>query len=188
MQNYKKVALKLHGLSQSDQQWLLAKLPLQHRKGLRGLLNELEELGIPRENTLVEDWEPSNEKNAVSVSDQEDNKAIDELSNANAQQLSSLCKEEPDELVAALLGMRDWSWKEDVLASLHETRRHSIRTIMNKSQLKISELTANSLCESVLLHLHLTPPRVESANQIEQLVPDFNKRGRRKFGWLPWRR
>lgn len=49
----RRAALTLHALAVPDREWLLAQLPTAHRTALRGLLDELHELGIPADAAVI---------------------------------------------------------------------------------------------------------------------------------------
>lgn len=50
---YRRAALTLHALSAADRTWLLAQLPEAHRVALQSLLEELQSLQIPADETVI---------------------------------------------------------------------------------------------------------------------------------------
>ena len=53
MKGIRQAALCLHGLNEHDRKWLLNQLPSIHRNALRGMLRELNQIGVPRGQSWV---------------------------------------------------------------------------------------------------------------------------------------
>ena len=126
MEAYKKVALRLHSFTTSDQQWLLSQLPELQSQKLLSLINELESLGIPKASAYLSDVEqiPKSNTGKKKFSDLPAYFAIIESCHASA--IDSLLSHESHTLVAIVLQAYAWSWRQEFMNKLNPERKQSI--------------------------------------------------------------
>jgi hypothetical protein len=110
----RKAALILHAMSETDQLWALAQLAPNKRAELAPLLAELVELGIPGDDSLLEDaFSPS------SAPDVRELVAVEEVVDRMAvHHVCTLLRDEPAPFVAKLLDARAWPWADEVAQRL----------------------------------------------------------------------
>ncbi|HEX5682651.1 MAG TPA: hypothetical protein VFY73_01340 [Ideonella sp.] len=110
-------ALLLHSLSDTDRAWALSQLDSGARDALRPLLDELLELGVPRDPVWVRQVlaesapSPSGRMDAIHA-------PRERIANADPQSVASLLLREPRGLVQRVLAMGPWPWTEAVRAAL----------------------------------------------------------------------
>jgi hypothetical protein len=117
MPAHRQSALLLHGLSQADQRWILAQLPQDDARVLRGHLRELRQLGIPADPSLV----PS-----APAGGQDPDLDAGVVGRASAASLQLALADEPAWLPAQLLALRPWPWRAAFLDGLAPERRAAI--------------------------------------------------------------
>lgn len=117
----RRAALLLHAMGQADRDWVLGQLPASGRERLRDLLRELAELGIPRDATLLSQVvsapaavrEPSLDVEALPAATPSGTIAA-----ADPAHLAAVLRGEPVELVALLLSLREWAWRDAFLRQI----------------------------------------------------------------------
>ncbi len=173
MEHYQQAALSLHAMHASDRQWLLDRLPVSQRSRLASMLDELEQLGVPREPVLLD--EVSGEPPAPPV-----HPLAERLREHDARNLCHALESEPDVVAVALLG-RAGPWKRDVLAGMPPARRAAIEEAVDRAS-PLPDRTYEALCDATLRCLELTAPgRTAAAGKP-------TARRRRWLEKLPWRR
>lgn len=131
-------ALLLHAMPHADRQWLLERLSAQERGAIASLLDELVSLGIPRSQELLQQ---AIAQNATATQEAFASKRPPDATVSTVQALDSidaekdalawsrLCevlKEEPARLVARLLALHDWAWREKALRTLAPRKRQFV--------------------------------------------------------------
>lgn len=139
-------ALLLHAMTASDRDWLLARLDQSDRERLQVLLDELESLGIPADESILhqalasvhgEDGHDADQQRQTPVFDHTDSDAVMErMLTAGPEQLAAVLKAEPDLLIARFLGTHPWPWREEVLARLGPVKGRGIRKHMELLSLR----------------------------------------------------
>jgi hypothetical protein len=107
-------ALAIHALSDTDQQWMLSRLPGARRQALEPLLAELRELGIPRDPAVVADLNASSRQASAAGWSGSDAEWLARLPAARV--VAGLADESP-EVVSKLLACRPWPWAQAVAAA-----------------------------------------------------------------------
>jgi len=121
----RRAALLLHAMVPADRDWVLGQLPASGRERLRELLRELVELGIPRDATLLSQVVSAPSAAREPILDVEvlpDARAgatpAETVAAADPARLATLLRGEPVELVALLLSLRDWTWRDAFLRQI----------------------------------------------------------------------
>lgn len=122
----RQAALVLHALADADRAWVLASLPEAQRGLLQPLLAELHQLGIPREQAFL-DGEP--EDAACGPQVREDSWLLD-LDGDGVAALAVVLQAQPVQFIQALLAMRAWPWRAQLLESLGEEKRKAALAAM----------------------------------------------------------
>lgn len=124
-------ALLLHAMADSDRHWLLQRLDQTERQRLQTLLDELTALGIPSdEKILKQSLDCAGGGNSDAA---RHDTALRRLLLAAPESLAMLLKAEPDGLIARLLPVHDWPWRDELLARLGSVRAQGIREQMERS-------------------------------------------------------
>jgi len=140
MPELRQAALCIHGLSYKDQKWVLKKLPKQQRLAIKGMLRELDSIGIPTD----QDWLPQveeqvNTENFDKSFDEVMMKKIDVIDKASLFDIKKLLLVESDDFVASVMVARHWSWQEEFLGVLSKQRKSRIEYLLDeyrRNQLK----------------------------------------------------
>ena len=145
----RQAALLLHALGSADREWVLNSLPALQRDELRGLLQELQDLGIPADRHFLDqlalqavaanstrDGNHAAQKGEASLGGMGcsfDNfvNSMESLQPRQIEKLADLLGREPAGLVARLLNMKDWSWHEALLSRLDLNQRSQIRETLS---------------------------------------------------------
>ncbi|MGC7406526.1 hypothetical protein ACPWR0_23275 [Pandoraea pneumonica] len=100
-------ALTLHAMHPDDRQWALHALDGQQRDALMPLLDELRELGIPQDPTLLSSLSEPDTVRPVPPAGQD---GID-LDAMPADVVTAVLRSEPVRYVELLLGLHPWAWR-----------------------------------------------------------------------------
>ena len=112
--NERRAALVLHGLVEEDRDWVLARLSVTERGKLRALLDDLAELGIPKDaSALAAPAEPF----------------VREIDAVPPAHVHAVLRDEQDTTIATLLGLHAWRWHRSVLRLLGRRRRVAIERL-----------------------------------------------------------
>lgn len=128
-------ALLLHAMQHGDRQWVLERLPADERNQVAPLLEELEALGIPRNRDLLQTaiTQSAAPVESTAPSDSPESEAAFMLRSLDSippherapawTRLCAVLKEEPAGLIAQMLQLHDWSWKESALKAITPRKR-----------------------------------------------------------------
>jgi hypothetical protein len=124
----RRAALLVHAMAPADRAFILDALPEAQRTTLRGLLEELEALGIARDPAWVADATG----HAVHaprgpLSDEERLRALDE---EEMDSMVRLMRAEPAGVVARWLCAGDWPWHDQLLAGLEPGHRRRVEALL----------------------------------------------------------
>ncbi|HYD79890.1 MAG TPA: hypothetical protein VEC06_08775 [Paucimonas sp.] len=129
MSGHRQTALLLHELGEEDRRWLVGQIPDEDRSILKELLDELQSLRIPSDGNLLErvmapraEAPPSEPAGPAAPGDA--------VRRASAQQMSDLLAREPAWLLAIVLGIEAWPWREAFLSKLEPVRRDAVQAAM----------------------------------------------------------
>lgn len=126
-EGYRQSALLLHGLGKADRQWIMAQLPDEQRQALASQLVELEELGIPSDRTLTESLLVEARKRTATAPARAFGSA---LRQASAASVLPLLSGQPTWLVATVLCIEAWPWREAIYTGLDASRRERVKQSM----------------------------------------------------------
>jgi len=118
----RRAALTLHALSDADRGWLLAALPGTQRAVLQPLLAELRQLGIPREDAFLAGAQEHGAPAAAAGNDQ----WLLELDDVGVTALAGVLQAQPAQFTQALLALRPWPWRAQLLEALGEQTRSAV--------------------------------------------------------------
>jgi hypothetical protein len=124
---YRRAALQLYSLSESDRDWVLHKLPNERAERILRLIDELTELGIPKEQSWLIPAKTESESQFQSeqkVTPQQ--RAALEIESADIDVLEYVLDRESDAVVALILLYRSWSWRASYLNACNPQRRQRI--------------------------------------------------------------
>jgi hypothetical protein len=129
----RKAALLLHAMASETRLWLLEQLPAAQADALRALLAELNELGIPADQTLLREVlaDPDlSEPRAEAAPDAEAQLAA--IEKAGPGSLWLALREEPAGLIARLLALFDLQWERAFLDQLGPAKRHQVQSLLSR--------------------------------------------------------
>jgi hypothetical protein len=114
---YRRAALMLSSLGNADRDWILGRLQAEEQTELRVLLEELRGLGLAPSASLVKELalsRPAAEPAPASVA-------------VSAATAFAVLAREPDWLIALVLRLRPWPWRESFLRLLGTEWRMRVR-------------------------------------------------------------
>ena len=117
----RQAALVLHALVTKDRHWMMQRLPGAQRELVRPLLEELAQLGLPADKSLVDDV-----LGRMRTPQSIDGPVASSLEQASAHEVILLLQDEPDALVGKLLSLQAWAWKDKFILLLPPDRRAAV--------------------------------------------------------------
>lgn len=154
--SYRKAALLLHGLSAGDRKWLLNQLPEEAVREISRLLNELEDLGIPKDRNML--------KPALDTAQIIGKKRslIMRLDGYAPEKVYECLKDEPSFFIRRVLGVHAWRWSSQVKNRLLQNmdKKDSRHYFSSLSTLNMSDKNETLLLEAVLEKLDGIQPAV----------------------------
>lgn len=145
MEAYKKAALYLHGLNEEDASWMLQQLPEDKSSFLQTILDELQQLGIPKERTLLDDVLSSQQGIQAETAERE----VSFLASIDAGDIVSAFESESDEVFALFLSIHEWPWKEQALSGSGLREQKLKYYTAANTDVQISEKAKRALIKSV---------------------------------------
>jgi hypothetical protein len=208
----RKAALLLHAMPRGDRQWLLEQLPEAERASLNDLLAELETLGIPADRRLLDEamapvrsgpsssapspFGSSGRADATRGERPDVTGQLRLLEDANPIRLAAVLRDEPPGLIVQLLGLREWPWRERLLAQLGAPKRRQVeeRLARRGESATGAALAATALREQLVLAVSQRLRQGNDARRGDREFrqrsdvqpPEWMSRARRVSGWVPW--
>lgn len=127
----RQAAVLVHALSTKDRRWALQQLAPARRDRVTALVEELDALGVPRQQALIEaataDVPALELPVEASREDGSPESTLNAWINANgAAALAAILAGEPPALIARVLGLRDWAWRAEALRHLQPAVRADV--------------------------------------------------------------
>jgi len=111
MIGHRRAAVALFELHEVDRNWILEALPANDRGLLLKLLDELKELGFARDASLSTD-------SSALASDNDQDAPMEVLKHASDATMLAILENEPAILIARLLQIEEWPWKNSILEQM----------------------------------------------------------------------
>jgi hypothetical protein len=150
MEAYKKTALHLHSLNDSDRLWILGNLQAHQRERLSAMLEELSTLGIPRRPDLVSAVDQL--KMAEPASDQSPSpkedclpEPIKRLRDTGSEKILRILKEEQPAALAAVLSVYQWPWRQSAIDACDAIDRQWVVQAIEKMEGNLTQKVKNAL-------------------------------------------
>jgi hypothetical protein len=113
-----------------DRAWILERLPSLHAELLQGMIEELRELGIPADASLLRDASAAQPPPPPPLVEAPRDPVL-AIAEADLETLVLILKEEPPGLVARLLDLHPWPWEEALLARMHPDKLAQVQALRN---------------------------------------------------------
>lgn len=136
MSGHRRAAVALHGLKAEDRQWMLAELPAADQQILQQYIDELDALGFSYGPELAVDLAAKPITKPVKADEPENIAppgALQQLQKASAEQMLACLQDEPASLIARLIALHDWPWREALLTQMSALARQRVRTLLADS-------------------------------------------------------
>ena len=146
----RRAALLVHAMPAGDRDWLLGSLAPHHRVELELLLDELRELGIPPDETVLHEILAAQAHAQAPARPDGAIERLEKLAPHQVETLAQLLGREPPQLAATLLGLRAWPWAQALSAALAPANVTPRPTRAPALQ--------QALCESILRRLEACAP------------------------------
>jgi hypothetical protein len=133
----RKAALLLHTLSDLDRNWMLERLPAQHRRQLLDLVEELHGLGIPASQALldaVKDDTTAGRAPICTPADDSWESRCAEIDRAGPSAVWPILRDEPEHLIARVMAVRDWSWAPAIAQWLDPLQRSRVKGLLERGR------------------------------------------------------
>lgn len=181
----RKAALLLYTLSAADRDWMLARLPTEHRRQLLDLVDELRELGIPPSHVLLDAVKDDSVAGRSSASRQAGDSWdgwCAEIDCASPSAVWPILRTEPEQLIARVLSLHDWSWASGMAQWLDPMRRMTVRVLLERSMAaKCDDASALNvyLLAELVERIRALPPEI----RLSGLPVARSKPARRRVRW-----
>lgn len=168
----RQAALLLHGLGEIDRAWLLERLSEAERSAMVGLLSELGSLGIPSDRAFVEEVVAAAASRAAATdvdrgAGDAPEPRVASLARASPEAIANVLRDEPPGLVACVLRLHPWPWKEAVLGRLGPVAagriEQSLRERLPRGGAILSERLMEALSQRVDAERGRAPERYTAA-------------------------
>ena len=161
----RRAALTLHALGAADRAWLLAQLPPVQREQLQAMLRELEALGIPASGNLLQDLlgaadagvrpeagasqaaRAETSQLGSSTGFQQQQAALGRL---DAALVARILQSEPAGLIAQLLHIHAWPWRQAVLEQLGLVKRRRVEEFLDGLRRQVRPKAPDALHRSLV--------------------------------------
>ena len=176
-------ALVLHGLSPSDRDWMLSRLPGERADELRVLIDELQTLGLPADAELTaRALHAPQTASMPAKTPAAPTGAVQAIAAATVGQMQQVLHEEADSVRAIVASSSAWRWRERWLSRLEPLRAGRVRKLM------LEQATTPALREAVL---EAVAQRLRTLGKEQPAAPAaLPQRARRWFAQrleaLPW--
>ncbi|PRC93911.1 hypothetical protein [Solimicrobium silvestre] len=129
---YRQSALLLHGINKVDRQWILAQLAEEQHVQLSTHLEELTQMGMLANRSLVEGLlsRAAGKSDAPATSTEQPGYA---LRSAHADVVLHLLNKEPTWLIAAVLSIEAWPWREAIYIGLDASKRDRVKHALRET-------------------------------------------------------
>lgn len=161
----RRAALLLHAMAPADRAWMLAQLPEGARIRLQALLRELVALGIPHDAALLRQVAATRapaEEPILDVprGDPGSDVPFATVAGADAARLAAVLRDEPADLVATLLAVRDWTWRDAFLRQLGPLRARQVTECLaaRRGDARLGKAGERALLAAVVRRLRDVPP------------------------------
>lgn len=165
MNGLRRAALALHGLPESDKRWVLERLGGADRARLAQLLEELQKLGIPPDESLL----------AYAHKHMPAEPAPSRVREASAAQMLAILAREPAGLIAAVLRIESWPWQASFLARLDPAVRARVAAAMQDDSRR-SEKLGEALRSCLEMRLSAVPAARERWSRVLEFVARARRR------------
>lgn len=168
-------ALALHAMTAADRAWMLSQLPAHTRADLIALLNELDELGLPKDRTLLSSsvtGMPSTSTLKAAM-DSSQAQLIARVAALSPEAVASVLERESAVFGATLMAISTWPWRDQVMQRIGAARARRIAEASMTYAVRPGEardvamLEATLAC-SVIELAEDTRHRVRSAAPVER--------------------
>jgi flagellar motor switch protein FliG len=153
-------AILLHSLNDKDRNWLLKNMPINQREMLTELLEELREIGIPRDEKLIQDFfqecAPKTEliESITYVEITAEEAALKTISGADAFVMFKVLGKQPSIFIAKFLSIQPWDWKADFIELLDEQKMRTVfKMLALPAHAHLTERAKNELVQIVCASL-----------------------------------
>lgn len=150
----RRTALLLHTLQPEDRASLLGQFDAEEQRVLRGLLEELLELGIPHDKALLDETMAGLSGDKLLSADRSKTSAAQSGTAAHpdaivawldgfpAQQIVAVLKDESPELIGRILACHSWSWGAALVEQFEPLKRRQIKSLSHSVGQQAPRLTA----------------------------------------------
>ncbi len=171
----RRTALLLHTLQPEDRASLLGQFDAEEQRVLRGLLEELLELGIPRDKALLDETMAglsgdkllSADRSKTSVAQSgtaaHPDAIVAWLDGFPAQQIVAVLKDESPELIGRILACHGWSWGAALVEQFEPLKRRQIKSLSHSVNQQAPRLTAVLLASFA--------ERLRELSEVTQIAP-----------------
>jgi len=167
---YRQSALLLHGLNEADRQWILAQLDAEQNGQLRDHIDELNQMGMVENRTLVEGLLSRIKGKSANSAE----RAGSALRHAHPDVVLHMLSKEPTWLIAAVLSIEAWPWRESIYVGLDASKRDRVKHALREHMpVKLGQALIAQLEERLpeaTLELGQSVPEMSGLARIRQQI------------------
>lgn len=146
MAGYRRAAVALHALGDTDRHWILGELPPEQRRLLHACLAEFTALGFAAD-VAAAAVAPADASGFLAAPARTPvSPSLNRLAMADAADMATLLRDEPPALIALLMTAQEWPWASGFLAALPPAQRDRVLSAIDARR-------AAPACQAFLLDL-----------------------------------
>lgn len=168
-------ALALYAMTAADRAWMLRQLPEHVRTDLDALLNELVELGLPKDRTLLSSSVAGAQSTSTlkSATDSSQAQLIAQVAALSPEVVARVLRREPAVFGATLMAISAWPWRVQVMQRIGATRARRIAEVSMTYAVLPAEARDVAMLQATLACSAIEPAedtrhRVRSAALVER--------------------
>ena len=176
---YKKAALRIHGLGETDRQWILGNLPEKEQGLLSVLLAQLSEMKLPENHLVFSDMIEEESSAYDDTSARKNDQVLSEIktiNNVSAALATAVLSREPDWMIALALIGGDWDWTEELINQLGAHRRERVHALIQKMSTRVPSKLRETIID-LLAKAFLTKPAEPTNHALSRFDAIFGRNG-----------
>ena len=176
---YKKAALRIHGLGETDRQWILGNLPEKEQGLLSVFLAQLSEMQVPENHLVFSDMIEKESSAYDDIIVRKNDQVMSEIStinNVSPALAAAVLSREPDWMVALALICGEWDWTEEFISQLGAHRRERVHALIQKMSTRVSSKLRETVID-LLAKAFLTKPAETTNNALSRFDAIFGRNG-----------
>lgn len=138
MSGVRRAALYLHSLHADDRRWLLENLSPDQREQLYAMLNELEQMQVPKDQAWLPDLAKPSALAGTQLPDAEGTENhVARIEAAHPERIAEILDREPSSVVVQILNYHMWSWRQFYISKQYVQKKRRLIQALERSDNRI---------------------------------------------------